>query len=164
MRTRNTIQAIAALEACKGLLALAAASGLLLLVHRDLHELAVHLVEHLHLNPAAKYPRIFIDAATHLDQPKLVIIALGAVVYSLARLIEAYGLLREAAWAELFAAVSAAIYVPFEAVELVERFSWLSVGALALNIAVVVVMIQALRERRQPSTGATKHSQNKYKG
>lgn len=155
MRAPNVIKVVAAFEAFKGLVAVAAASGLLLLFHRDLHQFAVRLVEHAHLNPAAKYPSIFIDAATHLQNPRLTLLAIGAVAYALVRFIEAYALFRAAAWAELFAAASGAIYVPFEISALVHRFEWLSVGALVLNIGVVVVMVWALLQRRRSKQNAS---------
>jgi uncharacterized membrane protein (DUF2068 family) len=144
----NEIRAIAFLEGFKGFLAVCAASGLLLLVHEDLHALAVSLVEHTHLNPAAKYPRIFVEAATHLQDSRLVLLALGAGAYSLLRFVEAYGLYREKTWAEALAAVSGAIYVPFEMAELVHRPGWLSVVLLAVNIAIVAIMVRALLQRR----------------
>ncbi len=146
----NTIKVVAVFEAFKGLIAFAAASGLLLLIHRDLHELAARLVEHAHLDPAAKYPRIFIAAATHLQNLRLTLLALGAAAYSLVRFAEAYGLFREKAWAEIFAAASGAVYIPFEIAELLHRFNWLSVAALILNIGVVAIMIWALLLRRKP--------------
>lgn len=148
MVRHNEVRAIAVFEGFKGFLAICAASGLLLLVHEDLHALAVSLVEHTHLNPAAKYPRIFVEAATHLQDSRLVLLALGAGAYSLLRFVEAYGLYREKTWAEALAAVSGAIYVPFEMAELVHRPGWLSVVLLAVNIAIVAIMVRALRQRR----------------
>ena len=150
---RGPIKIVALFEACKGFIALVAASGLLLLVHKDLHEFAMRLVEHAHLNPAAKYPNIFIKAATHLQNLHLVFIAVGAATYSVVRFIEAYGLLREAAWAEIFAAVSGAIYLPFEIVEAMRRFDALNIGTLVFNIAVVAIMLIALRQRRAAGRG-----------
>ena len=150
MQTRRAIRAVAAFEAFKGFLALVAASGLLLFVHKDLHDLAVRLVEHAHLDPAAHYPSIFIVAATHLSNARFTLIALGAAAYSTLRFVEAFGLFREAAWAEVFAAVSGAIYVPFEAAKLIHRASWFSAGALVLNIAVVGIMVGVLLQRRKP--------------
>jgi uncharacterized membrane protein (DUF2068 family) len=149
MKTRKAVRAVAAFEAFKGFLALAAASGLLLLVHKDLHDLAVRLVEHAHLNPAAHYPSIFVVAAEHLQNTRFTLIALGAAAYSTLRFIEAYGLHLEAAWAEVLAAASGAIYVPFELAELIHRISWLSAGALVINVIVVVIMVVALLQRRK---------------
>lgn len=145
----NTVRAIAAVEGFKGFIALCAASGLLLLVHEDLHRLAVTLVEHAHLNPAAMYPRVFIEAATDLQDSRLVLVAAGAGTYSLLRFVESYGLFRERAWAEALAAASGAIYVPFEIAELVRHPGWLSIALLAVNIAIVAVMVHALLQRRR---------------
>jgi uncharacterized membrane protein (DUF2068 family) len=72
------------------------------------------------------------------------LIAAGAVVYSLGRFIEAYGLWAAKRWAQWVAALSAAIYVPFELFELYERVTWLSLGALTLNLAIVAFMLYRL--------------------
>ncbi|HEY6641566.1 DUF2127 domain-containing protein [Povalibacter sp.] len=148
MSSSETIKAVAAFEALKGALVLTASSGLLL-VHPGLHSLAARLVEHTHLNPASKYPQIFLDAATHLQDTNLVVLAFGAACYSALRFIEAYGLYRSAAWAEVLAALSGAIYVPFEVVSLLRKATWLSAGSLVLNLAVVIVMVVSLLRRRR---------------
>jgi uncharacterized membrane protein (DUF2068 family) len=149
MGQRRAIRAVAFVEAFKGLVVLLAATGLLSLVHKDLHEIAARLIEHAHLNPAAKYPRIFIDAASQLHNSRLVLLALGAAAYSVARIAEAYGLLYEKAWAEVLAAVSGAIYVPIELIEVFHRPTWLGFGVLVLNVAIVAIMVHALLQRRK---------------
>lgn len=145
---RRAIRTIAALEAAKGVVVLLAATGLLSLLHADLGALAARLVRYSHLNPASHYPQIFIDAASHLQTPRLLWLALGAIAYSALRLVEAWGLLREQAWAEWLAAGGGAIYVPIELAELLHEPSALGVGVMAANVAVVAVMVMALRARR----------------
>lgn len=147
MSNNGSINAIAAFEAFKGALVLTVSSGLLL-VHQGLHTFVARLVEHTHLNPASKYPQIFLDAATHLQDINLLVLALGAACYSALRFVEAYGLYRSAAWAEVLAALSGAIYVPFELTNLWRSANWLSVGLLVLNLAVVTVMALSLLRRR----------------
>ena len=149
MQPSHALKAVAAFEALKGLVALAAASGAPLLVHRDLHQLALRLVEHTHLNPAAKYSSIFIDAAAHLQDSKLVFIAAGAAAYSIVRFVESYGLFRGAAWAEGFAALSGAVYVPFELAAIIRRPNWLGFVILVINLAVVAVVVLALLRRQR---------------
>jgi uncharacterized membrane protein (DUF2068 family) len=144
----GAIKSVAAFEALKGVLVLTASSGLLL-GHQDLQSFAARLVAHTHLNPASKYPQIFLDAAAHLQDTNLLVLAFGAACYSALRFIEAYGLYRNAAWAEVLAALSGAIYVPFEVANLWRRATWLSVGSLALNLAVVAVMVVSLLRRRR---------------
>lgn len=151
---RRALRAVALVEAFKGAVVLLAASGLLALVHRDLNDLAARLVAHAHLNPAAHYPHIFLDAVSQLQQPRLLWLAAGAALYGAVRLAEAYGLWTDRAWAEWLAALSGGLYVPIEVAELLHRPTALGAAVLAVNAAVVAVMVRALLQRRQrPAPG-----------
>lgn len=146
---RKTIRIIAVFEAFKGIVVLLAASGLLSLLHRDIHEIAVRLVHHAHLDPASHYPQIFIVAADHLQDSRLLLLALGAAAYSAVRLAEAYGLYYQKAWAEVLAAGSGAFYVPMEVLSFMRHPTWLSAILFVINVAVVLVMVHALILRRR---------------
>lgn len=149
MRSSRGLRAVALLEAAKAALVLLVGFTLLSLVHHDVQGFAERLVAHAHLNPAARYPRIFVDTASHLTDGRLLLLATGAAVYASARLVEAYGLWYERRWAEWFAALSGGIYIPIELFELYERVTWLSLGALLLNTAVVAFMICSLFHAHQ---------------
>ena len=148
MPSSKAIRVVAAIEGLKGIVVLSAASGFLALVHHDVHRLAGMLIAHTHLNPASKYPKIFLDAAAEVTDLRLWQLAAGATAYSLLRLIEGYGLYKQRAWAEILAALSGAVYVPFELMELARRPTVLATFLLALNLAVVAVMVLALKARR----------------
>jgi len=148
LRERNVIRAVACFEALKGALVLVAATGVLSFLHGDLYRAAAALIAHAHLNPAAKYPQIFLDAAARLQDSHLLLLAVGAGLYSLVRFVEAWGLFLEKAWAEVLAAGSGAIYVPLELVELVRRATWHGGALLAVNVAIVAIMLHALHRRR----------------
>jgi len=151
MRWTGPVRAVALFEAAKGVLLLLAGVGALALVHHDAQRLAEQLVGHLHLNPAKRYPRIFIDAAAQVTDARLWLLAGLAAAYSLVRFVEAYGLWRHRRWAEWFAALSGAIYVPFEVYELVQRVTWVSSLACAANLLIVGLMVYVLLSgRRQP--------------
>jgi uncharacterized membrane protein (DUF2068 family) len=142
------VRLVALFEALKGLIVLLAATGLLSLIHQDVHAIAARLVEHAHLDPASRYPQIFLDAASNLKDSRLLMLALGAIAYSALRMVEAYGLVRGRAWAEWLAAASGAVYLPFEVAEVSRRFSALTGVLLFANAAVVAVMVRALLRRR----------------
>lgn len=146
----KAVKAVAAFEAFKGTVVLLAGTAVLSLAHGDLHRLALALVEHAHLNPAARYPQIFLTAANDLHNAHLLGLALGAAGYSLLRFIEAFGLLRERAWAEVLAAASGVIYVPFELVEAWRAPTLLHLGLLGANVSVVAIMVHAWLRRRSP--------------
>jgi uncharacterized membrane protein (DUF2068 family) len=143
------IRAVALFEAFKGTVVLTAASGLLSLIHKDVHLLSVRFIEHMHLNPASRYPLIFLDATSNLHDSRLVLLAAGAGAYAVVRFLEAYGLYTEKAWAEVLAAVSGAIYVPFELAKLFRRPTWHSAIFLVINLLIVTLMVVALLQRRK---------------
>ena len=143
------IRTVALFEAFKGSVVLMAASGFLSLIHKDVHLVAARFIHHMHLNPAAHYPLIFLDAASNLHDRRLIFLAVGAITYAFIRFLEAYGLYMEKAWAEVLAAISGAIYVPFELAKLLRKPTWHSALFLAINLLVVTLMVWALLQRRK---------------
>jgi uncharacterized membrane protein (DUF2068 family) len=148
------VRSIAAFEASKGALVLLVGFGLLHLVHRDLQTFAENLVRLGHLNPARHYPRVFIDAASRTSDARLKALAGLALLYSLARFVEAYGLWRMRRWAQWFAIISGGIYIPLEVFEIAAHLSALRVLALLVNLAIVAYLLYvrfaASREGSQP--------------
>lgn len=139
--TAAGLRAIAIFEASKGVLVLVAGLGLLSLIHHGGQNVAEEIVRLFHLNPAHHHPRILIDAATHINDSHLRLLALAALVYSAVRFIEAYGLWRMRAWAEWFAIVSGAVYIPLELYELVRRATVVKAAVLVVNTGIVAYLI-----------------------
>jgi len=137
---------VALFEAAKGLLVLAVGVGALAFLHQDYRQLAIRLIGHFHLDPARRYPHIFLDAAASLTDTRLWILAGLAAGYALLRFVEAWGLWRGRRWAEWFAALSGGVYIPFEFFQLIREAGWLSFGMLAANILVVALMIYYLEQ------------------
>jgi uncharacterized membrane protein (DUF2068 family) len=145
----QTVRAVALFEGAKGALVFLAGFGALSLIHHDAQRLAEQMIVHFHLNPARRYPRIFIEAAANLTDARLLLLAGLAGMYGSIRFVEAYGLWRERRWAEWFAVVSGTIYIPFEVYELLKGTAWLSLAALLVNILIVGLMGNALWRKRQ---------------
>lgn len=146
---QDAIRAIALVEAAKGTVVLLAGFGILSLIHHDAQHVAEVIVRHLHLNPARRYPQIFLHAAANLTDRRVWLLVAGAGAYCVVRFIEAYGLWRQRGWAEAFAALSGAIYLPFEIDRLVRGDRLAAALAIAINVAVVAFMLYALRARRR---------------
>jgi uncharacterized membrane protein (DUF2068 family) len=140
---------VAVFEAAKGMLVLLVGVGLLSLIHRDVEAIAERLVRMGHLNPASHYPEVFIDAASHVTDGRLWAMAGAAALYSLVRVVEAYGLWHERRWAEWFALVAGGLYLPIELFEVFHRWSWLKLGILITNLAIVAYMAYALLHGEQ---------------
>lgn len=144
---RKSLDVVAAIEAAKGAIVLLVGFGLLGLLHRDLPALGSEVVAHLHLNPAKKYPHIFLDLVASLNDRRLCFMASMAALYSTVRFVEAYGLWRQKTWAEWLALVGGCIYVPLEIYEIRAKASIVHVSALLINLVVVLLMGLALLQK-----------------
>jgi uncharacterized membrane protein (DUF2068 family) len=147
-RLQDSIRAVAIFEAIKGVFVLVAGFGLLSLLHKDAHQIACEFISKVHLNPAQKYPKIFIDLADHITDGKLWFFAVIALIYSAFRFVEGYGLWKERVWAEWLAVVSGTIYLPIEVYQVCVKVSFVSVFALAANIVVVGVVAYVLIQKQ----------------
>ncbi len=142
------LKAIAVLEGAKGVLALAFGAGVI----------SISRLASLG-DPDGEFPFPFKAASAHgapdllhsfvswIGSENLWLIGVCAIVYAGVRLIEAYGLWREMGWAEWFAAVSAAIYIPIELYELFQRVMLITIVILTINIVLVAYLSWKLNER-----------------
>ncbi len=147
------LHVVALFEGAKGLLVLLVGFELLTYIHKDINEAAMHLVKHLHLNPASHYPRIFLDLMEHVDDTKLWSMALAAAMYFIVRMIEATGLWLRKTWAEWFAILTGGMYIPVEIYEVAIKVSWPRVTVLVINLGIVSYLLFVLikeREKKAP--------------
>ncbi len=151
--SKGGLRIVAIFEAAKGLLVLLVGCGLLAFIHRDLHYAAEQLVRHSHLNPASRYPQIFIDLASNVSDVQLWVMALSAALYSFVRFAEAYGLWHQRQWAEWFGLLTGGMYIPIELFELIRRITWPRVTVLSVNAAIVAYLAYILYSRQNRKTG-----------
>ena len=149
------VRGVAMFEAAKGALVILAGCGLLSLVHHDVQRVIEQIIARLHLNPARHTAQIFIEAAAHVDDARLRQLAMLALLYAIVRLVEAYGLWFGRRWAEWFAVLSGAFYLPLELLELSRGITGLKFAALAINLIVVIYLISIMVKRnREEGRGA----------
>jgi uncharacterized membrane protein (DUF2068 family) len=135
------LRAVASLEFGKGLIVLLLGFGAVSLVHRDAWDVAESALRMLRISPRHRYAQVFLNLADNVTDAKLWALAAGAAAYSIVRFVEAYGLWNARAWAEWFAMISGAVYVPFEAYELIHRPTLIHVAVLLVNVGIVLYML-----------------------
>ena len=148
---RRALRAIAAFEAFKGVVSLAASLGLLSLLHRDLHQIAVALIGHIGLDPGSHYPAIVLHDIDQLHDANLRSLMLAAAGYVLVRFLEAYGLWNGRTWGEWLGALSGALYVPFEVRHLLHRPTLAAAAVVTTNVALVGYLAWQLWRKRRTS-------------
>jgi len=150
---RRGLRIVSVFEAAKGLLVLLAGSGLLVYIHKDLHVAAERLVRLFHLNPASRFPRIFLDLADRTTDGQLWFMALCALLYALVRFAEAYGLWLQRRWAEWFGLLTGVMYVPLELFEIARGITWPKATLLIVNAGIVgylsLIIYQAKQQRKR---------------
>jgi uncharacterized membrane protein (DUF2068 family) len=143
------LRAVAVLEAAKGIIVLLLGLGLFTLVHADLDAVAEEITAFLHVNPEGRFSRVFLSLADHTTSRTLWLLATGALVYSAVRFTEAYGLWHRKEWAQWFALLSGALYLPGELYSLLHHSNLLKWTIFATNTMIVLWIFQLrVRDRR----------------
>jgi uncharacterized membrane protein (DUF2068 family) len=142
---RVSLEAVALLEFCKGLIVLLAGIGVSAYASPMWSDTIQAMAEHMRLVPSRHLPRIILNALEHPERPRLVMMACLAFAYSAVRFVEAYGLWRHRLWAEWFGAATAVAYVPFEIVYLIRKPGMVSVLFLSVNLLIIGVLTWMLR-------------------
>jgi uncharacterized membrane protein (DUF2068 family) len=132
----------AVFEAAKGILVFATACAIFKFIHIDVQEAAEQLVSRFHLNPASRYPRIFLEIASNLNDTRLLALGFGGIAYAVVRLVEAYGLWYSKRWAWIFGMISAGLYIPIEIFELAKRANWAEAVLFLVNLLILVVLLR----------------------
>jgi uncharacterized membrane protein (DUF2068 family) len=86
-----------------------------------------------------------IQHALTLNSRTLTYLAIGVAVYALIELIESVGLWLGKRWGEYFAMVATSIFLPYEVYDLTVKITWLRVGALLVNLLLVIYLVWTKR-------------------
>ena len=145
------LRAVAVFEASKGLVVLILGIAILGLLHKDVEAIAERLFFRLHIDIEGRLAGRVLRAAAGLSDARVWAITGAAIAYAAVRFTEAWGLWYRRVWAEWFALLSGALYVPLETYKVIEHASWEHIGVLAINLAILGYMafirIRDCRER-----------------
>ena len=135
------LRIVAVVEGLKGLAAILLAAGLLALLHRNVEEVAEELLVHLHIGLEHEASRVFLRMMQGMTDKRIWAIGGGAIAYSAVRFTESYGLWNRRVWAEWFALLSGALYLPWEIYSVSIHPNVLHYVIFAANLAIVLYML-----------------------
>ena len=90
-------------------------------------------------------PVKLIEKALHAHHSTLLLVAAGVLAYGALELLEGVGLWLLKRWGEYVAVVGTSIFLPLEIYELIEKITWLRIGALIVNVFLVVYLVWTKR-------------------
>jgi uncharacterized membrane protein (DUF2068 family) len=80
-----------------------------------------------------------------LDARTLTWLAIGLAAYALIELTEGVGLWLGQRWGKYFAMVATSVFLPYEIYDLTVKITWLRIGALVVNLLLVVYLVWSKR-------------------
>ena len=122
-------------------------AGAIHLVHRNLGEMVMHMIDLLPIDPEGRVVSMIMDKADLIDAHDLRRIGAGAFIYATLCLVEGYGLVTRKTWAEYFTVILTAMGLPVESFEILHRFTWYKVGAFAVNLFILLYLLWVLKKR-----------------
>ncbi len=132
------LRTVALVEISKGVLAVLFSIGLLSFRHKDIGDMIANFLDILHIDPAHEFAVKLVRMADRITPEKIEIVAAVALIYALIRFVEGYGLWNARTWAEYFAMISGAVYLPWEVWAFLRRPSWMHAVIILINVAVVL--------------------------
>jgi uncharacterized membrane protein (DUF2068 family) len=147
---------IAAFKLSQALLFIAVGVGALRLVHKDLGDMLLRLVHHLHFNPESRFVDFVLDRAAIVNDRLLRRFSVGLFAYAAVGMTEGIGLYLEKAWGEYLTLLITVSFLPWEILEVIRRATLMRSGLLVVNILVFFYLLKVLveREKRKGVAGA----------
>lgn len=146
--TERGLLVVGVFKLLKALFFIAIGLGALHLVHRNLGELVMRLVDSLPIDPEGRVVSMVMDKADLVNGHDLRRIGAGAIIYAVLCLIEGSGLMLRKAWAEYFTLILTTLGLPLELFELVRHATMFRAGALAVNLLILLYLGWVLKQRQ----------------
>ncbi len=108
------------------------------------------MLELLHSAPGGHFAVRLLDLAAMLTPAKIVKLSAFGFLYASARFTEAYGLWNARVWAEWFALLAGALYLPWEVYEILHKATVLRWTVLFVNLAIVLYMVYIRMSAKTP--------------
>ncbi len=148
-----TIHFIAAEKAIKGTVLLVVAFKMLTLFNRDVHAWAEDFVTRHGIDLANRYVHSMLERLSGVGNTQLIELSIVATVYAALLFTEGVGLWLQKRWAEYMTTYLTALFIPFEIYEIYERFTWVRIAILGLNVFVVWYLTTRLRDEKKEILG-----------
>ena len=141
----HLIRLIAIFKLLKAALLIAVGVGAFRLLHKDLGGLAEHWIKDLRFDPGRHFLDVVVAKASNVSPSQIQKLGVGSLVYAGLFLTEGIGLWLRKRWAEWLTVIITSSLVPVEIYEIYRHPSWVKLGVLAINVAIVLYLVHHIR-------------------
>lgn len=124
-------------------------AGALHLIHRNIGDVVLRVVDKLPIDPESHFVGMVMDKADLIGGHQLRQFSMFTFAYAVLCLIEGTGLVMEKVWAEYITITLTILGLPWETYELIQRFSFLKITLVLLNVAVLIYLLWLLRRKKE---------------
>lgn len=143
-----TIHILAIVKFLKGFLLLIVAVKLLTLLNKDVDQWFADFVASHRIDPENKIVHSIIEKLAGVENKQLVMFSVGSFLYSALQLTEGIGLWLQKRWAEFLTVIATSLLIPLEIYEIYEKFTWLRILALLVNLFIVWYLATRLKDEK----------------
>jgi len=144
-----TIHIISGFKFLKGILLLIVGFKLLTLLDRDVAQWFADFINRHSIDPENTLVHTIAEKLTGVNNNQLIAMSVGSFGYSALQLTEGIGLWFEKRWAELLTVIATSLLVPVEIYEIYEKFTWVRVAILIVNLFVIWYLATRLKDEKQ---------------
>lgn len=147
----RVLRLIAVFKFLKAGLLILAGVGAFKLIHRDIGDLAGHWIRMWGFAPGKHFLDVAVAKAADLRPEQIRNLGLGSFLYAGLFLAEGTGLWLRKRWGEWLTVTLTGSLVPVEIYEIYRHPTWVRVGVLTINLAIVAYLIYGIRSGRSGS-------------
>lgn len=133
----------------KGVILIVVGIELLTLLGRDVEAWATDFVTRHGIDLANKYVHSALEKLQGVGNTQLLQMSGVAFGYSALLFTEGVGLWLQKRWAEFLTAIATGLLIPLEIYEIYEKFTWVRVAILVLNLFIVWYLVTRLKDEKQ---------------
>jgi uncharacterized membrane protein (DUF2068 family) len=150
-----TIHLLAVFKFLKGLALLIVAVKLLTLLNKDVDQWFADFVARHSINPENTFVHQISEKLEGVQNKQLIMFSVGSFSYSALQLTEGIGLWLEKRWAEFLTVIATSLLIPVEIYEIYEKFTWVRIIILILNLFVVWYLATRIKDEKREELEAS---------
>ncbi len=144
-----TIHIISVFKFLKGILLLIVGFKLLTLLDRDVAQTFADFINRHSIDPENTIIHAIAEKLAGVNNNNLIAMSVGSFGYSALQLTEGIGLWMEKRWAEFLTVIATSLLIPVEIYEIYEKFTWVRVAILIVNLFVIWYLATRLKDEKK---------------
>ena len=144
-----TIHLISAWKVIKGIILIIVGVKLLSLMNKDVALWFSDFIARHNIDAENKYVLSLMEKLSGISNNQIMLFSVGSFLYAGLDFTEGIGLWFEKRWAEWLTAVATALFVPFEMYEIYERFTFVRVLILIVNLFLIWYLATRLKDEKK---------------